>query len=106
MDERQGRAHGALGDLLSERGDLEGAVFHYQRGKALDPQNVALQDRLRTTQQELVEDQKWDRLPSAHFLVKYRAVFTKSRHLQKIVEELEAAYREMGSQFHFFPAAR
>lgn len=103
LDDRQSLAHEALGDLLAERGDLNGAIVHYQRGTELDRQNIALQDRLRTIQQELVEDQKWDRLSSNHFLVKYRAVFTKAHHLQKIVGELEAVYQEIGRIFLFYP---
>ncbi len=106
LDERQSLAHEALGDILAKREALPEAIAHYKRGLELDHQNGDLQKRFRRAQQEWEQDRAWERLTSDHFLIKYRAVFTSSQHLEILVRELEQVYVQLGRLFQYYPQQR
>ncbi len=103
LDASVGRAYGLLGDLYARRGELERAIHHYRIARKLDPGDVTLRDRMQLARMEYRAELEFDRLYSAHFLVKYRASTTDSRLVHEVVDRLEQAYEQLGQALLYFP---
>lgn len=97
-------AHGLLGDLYARRGELERALHHYKFAVEQDPENPGLQRRLYMAQRDYQAELGFDRIYSAHFLVKYREAATQSELAHDVVDRLELVYTQVGSEFDYFPS--
>lgn len=103
LDASVGRAYGLLGDLYARRGQLERAIHHYRIARKLDPRDVTLRDRLQLARIEYRAELEYDRLYSAHFLVKYRASATDPELAHHVVDRLERVYQRLGQALSSFP---
>ncbi len=103
LDASVGRAYGLLGDLYTRRGEFERAIHHYRLALKLDPHDVTLRDRLYLARIEYRAELEFDRLYSAHFLVKYRASATDPQLVHEVVDRLERVYHTLGKALSHFP---
>lgn len=102
LDPNAGQAHHLLGDIHYARREIRTALWHYHSARRLDPNDVAIQDRLLTVRREAHAEAELDRLFSPHFVVKFQR--HTDRHVARAVaDRLEQVYRSVGSRLAYFP---
>ena len=103
LDPNATTAHALLGDLTGRKGDWEGAIRHYRIAIRQDPNDVTLQERLRSAQANHRAEADLDRLYVPHFVVKFYGA--NDRMLaREVADRLEAIYQDIGVTLGHFPA--
>ena len=103
LDANATSAHALLGDLSARKTDWDGAIRHYRIAVRQDPNDVSLEDRLRTAQHNQSAEAGFDRLFMPHFVVKFPGASDRAL-ARDVAERLEIIYLEIGQGFGYFPA--
>jgi tetratricopeptide (TPR) repeat protein len=102
LDGQAAPAHVLLGDLYFRRDELTASVQHYEAAGRLDPNDVAVQDRLVMAREHAQADVAFHRLYTPHFLIKFQPA---DRPLARDVgDSLESLYQAVGKQLSYLPA--
>ena len=102
LDPNAGQAHHLLGDIHYARREIRTALWHYQSARRLDPNDVAVQDRLLTIRREIRAEAGLHRLFSPHFVVKFQN--QTDRHVAgAVADRMEQVYRSVGDRLGYFP---
>lgn len=102
LDPLSTMAHELLGDLYARRGAWAAAGEHYGIAVRLDPNDVALQARLRTSQRSHAAEAGFDSLHTAHFTVKFQGE-TDRGLAREVADRLEGIYGDLGLEWGYFP---
>ncbi len=97
-------AHRLLGDLYLRQGELERAIHHYGMARKQEPGDWEAQRRLQMARHRYGAELQFDRLYSAHFVIKYRGSTTDSAVVHDLADRLEQVYDRVGGRFDFFPS--
>ena len=103
LDPNATKAHALLGDLSARKDEWQEAIEHYRIAVRLDPNDVSLESRFRTARQHHGAEAGFDRLYTAHFVVKFNARIDRAP-AREAADRLELAYRDIGQRFGYFPA--
>jgi tetratricopeptide (TPR) repeat protein len=96
------RAYVLLGDIYAQRGDVTAAVRYYDTAFRQDPNHVGVRERLLLARRDEAYEATFDRLFSAHFIVKFHGA-TDRAVASRVAERLEVAYDEVGKLLGYFP---
>lgn len=102
IDPHVTQAHVLLGDIYAQRGDVTTAVRHYDTAFRQDPNHVGVRERLLLATRDEAYEAAFDRLFSAHFVVKFQGA-TDRAVAGRVVERLEIVYDEVGRLLGYFP---
>ena len=96
------QAHALLGDLYGRRNEWDAAVRQYEIAARQDPTDAAIRERLLAGKRLHQAEAEFDRLYSAHFVVKFPG--PGDRQLARTVaDRLEAIYLAVGRRLFYFP---
>lgn len=102
IDPHVTQAHVLLGDIYAQRGEVTAAVRYYDRALSQNPNDVAVQERLLLARRGDAYEATFDRLFSAHFIVKFQGAADRALATE-VAERLETAYDEVGRTLGYFP---
>jgi tetratricopeptide (TPR) repeat protein len=102
IDPSMTQAHVLLGDIYAQRGDVMAAARYYDTAFRQDPNHVGVRERLLLARRDEAYEAAFDRLFSAHFIVKFQGA-TDRAVAGRITERLEVVYDEIGRLLGYFP---
>ena len=101
-DPRQVVAYKLLGEIYEGRNDFEKAIGAWEKAARLDPSDVALAARLERMRREHQLFSHFQQEETRHFSLLFEGREEKER-ARTVIDLLEAAYREIGSAFSYYP---
>ena len=94
-----------IGRIHYDTGDLEGALEAWRKALALEPANAELVALVDKTGREALSEAAMGKETSSRFTITYD-VSTESRLADEILDILESAYNQIGSDFGHYPETR
>lgn len=102
FDDNNWSVYANLGNLTYEQGKIEETINSWQKAVALNPDLLAIKNKLSELEKENKIGENFKRQEFSHFQVKYEG-YCRQELATKVLVILEEAYYRLGADFNYYP---